>query len=264
MSERNRRAGEPGARGADQVSEIALADAKEEAIDVLAECFARDRLTVEDFERRVGIVHASRSMPELAQAVAGIRTSVPAPAEGTGSASVEALQRMTPDVPASRVRDSDRTLAVFGEANRAGRWIPARDNTFVAAMGSAVVDLRDAQLGPGECRIKAVTFLGSIEVLVPPGLQVECAGSAIFGSFGDSPGERSPPLDPDAPVVRIVGLAVLGSVEVARRRPGESKRQTRRRLRREAKEAERAGRREAKEAKRTRRVQRREARRRLR
>ena len=220
--------------------EITLADAKEESIDVLAECFARDMLTVEDFERRVSIVHAAATMPELAKAVDGIRTGETAAPHAPGSASVQALQRMTPDVPAGRVRASDRAVALFGETKRVGRWIPARQNTVVAALGSAVIDLREALLGPGECRIQAVAFMGSVEVLVPPGLHVQCAGSAILGSFGEQPGDLSAPLDPDAPLVRIDGLAVLGSVEVERRRPGESKRQARRRLKREKKEARRA------------------------
>ena len=147
---------------------------------------------------------------------------------------------MTPDVAAGRVRASDRAVALFGETKRVGRWIPARQNTFVAALGSAVIDLREALLGPGECRIQAIAFMGSVEILVPPGLHVQCAGSAILGSFGEQPGDGSATLDADAPMVRIDGLAVLGSVEVNCRRPGESKKQARRRLKREKKDARRA------------------------
>lgn len=236
-----KRRGGAGAGSEPADPETALADAREESIDVLAECFARDMLTVEDFERRVSIVHRAGSMAELAKAVDGIRTGVGAPGRTARSTSVEALQRMTPDVSAGRVRASDRAIALFGETKRVGRWIPARRNTFVAAMGSAVVDLREAMLGPGECRIQAMTFMGSVEILVPPGLHVECAGSAILGSFGEQPGDTPIVLDPDAPVVRVDGLAVLGSVEVECRLPGESKKQARRRLRREKKEARRAG-----------------------
>ncbi len=240
MSARKRGGGAGGGPESAPDPGTALAEAKEESIDVLAECFARDMLTVSDFERRVSIVHAAASMPELAKAVDGIRTGGPADPQAPRSTSVEALQRMTPDVPAGRVRPSDRAIALFGETKRVGRWIPARQNTFVAALGSAVIDLREALLGPGECRIQAFAFMGSVEILVPPGLHVQCAGSAILGSFGEQPGDRSIPLDVDAPVVRIDGLAVLGSVEVHCRRPGESKKQARRRLRREKRQARRA------------------------
>ncbi|MXX35535.1 MAG: hypothetical protein F4107_04910 [Gemmatimonadetes bacterium] len=240
MSARKRSGGAVGRPGSAPDPETALAEAKEESIDVLAECFARDLLTVEDFERRVSIVHAAASMPQLAKAVDGIRTGGPAVPQVPERASVEALQRMTPDVPAGRVRANDRAIALFGETKRVGRWIPARQNTFVAALGTAVIDLREAMLGPGECRIQAITFMGSVEILVPPGLHVQCAGSAILGSFGEQPGDPSTMIELDAPVVRIDGLAVLGSVEVHCRRPGESKKQAKRRLKLEKKEARRA------------------------
>ena len=36
--------------------------AKSRAVDLLAESFARDQLTMEDFERRVSLVHGAKSM----------------------------------------------------------------------------------------------------------------------------------------------------------------------------------------------------------
>ena len=239
MSRRKRGADQAGGAPASRDPGAALAAAKEDSIDVLAECFARDMLTVHDFERRVSIVHAAKTMPELAQAVDGIPTKDADVAQAPRSRSVEALQRLTPDVPAGRVRDSDRAIALFGEAKRAGRWIPARQNTYVAALGSVEVDLREALLGPGECRVHAFSLLGSVEVLVPPGLHVECAGSAVLGSFGEQRGDDPYPMDAHAPVVRIDGLAVLGSVEVHFRHPGESKKQAKRRRKRETKDARR-------------------------
>ena len=234
--------------GSAPAQEVTLADAKEETIDVLAECFARDILTVEDFERRVSIVHAAGTMPELGEAVTGLGTRGARAPQGEQRASVEALQRLTPDVPASRVRAFDRAVAVFGEAKRLGRWIPARQNTVVAVAGSVVIDLRDALLGPGRCTFSVATFMGSVEIVVPPGLYVECAGSAVLGSFELQREDRPVPLDPDAPVLRIDGCAVLGSVEVESRRPGESKKDARRRHRWEKKEARRSSRWEKKEA----------------
>lgn len=252
-----------------------LAEAKEEAIDVLAECFAHDLMPVEDFERRVSIVHAAASMPELSEAVEGIRTRGGGAAEGGQRAKVEALQRMRPDVPAGRVRPSDRAIAVLGSTKRAGNWVPARRNSVVSVLGSTTLDLREALLGPGECTFSVAAFLGSVEIIVPPGLHVECAGSAVLGSFGEEMRrDLRATLDPDAPRVRIEGIAVLGSVEIEYRRSGESKRQARRRLRTEARENKRLGkiekresrrrlRREAKEDRRLSRIVKREARRRL-
>ena len=208
---------------------IALSAAREKAIDLLSECFAQDLLTLDDFERRVTLAHGARTMTELGSALSGLRTGARTAGAGKDGG-LATLPRLSPDVPPARVRRADRAIAVFGETKRAGAWVPARRNTAVAVMGSVEIDLREALLGPGESSFTAVTVMGSVEIIVPPGLQVECAGSALFGAFEH--GEPSLGLTTaDAPVVRIDGFAIFGSVEVEVRHAGESKRQARRRRR---------------------------------
>jgi hypothetical protein len=58
-----------------------------------------------------------------------------------------------------------------------------------------------------------VPILGSIEVVVPPGLAVEVHGSGILGSFESMSRAPGTP-DPERPVLRVRGVALLGSVEV--------------------------------------------------
>ncbi len=56
---------------------------------------------------------------------------------------------------------------------------------------------------------------------MPPHLQVECDGVAILGLFEGmdrSAGERG---HPDAPLLRITGVAVMGALEISTRLPGE-------------------------------------------
>jgi len=54
---------------------------------------------------------------------------------------------------------------------------------------------------------------GSIEIIVPPNLAVESAGASILGSFeGIQRVPRDP--DPDLPILRVQGRAILGSIEV--------------------------------------------------
>ena len=216
---------------------IALPDAKEKAIDVLSECFAQDLVTLEDFERRVSLAHNARTMTDLGSSLSGIRT--PGRPSGTGQeGSPTTLPRLASDLSPARIRPTDRAVAVFSETKRVGRWIPAQQNTVVAVMGSVEIDLREALLGPGESSFSVVTVMGSVEVIVPPNLHVECSGSAVLGSFEQH--DPSPVLGgPDAPSIRIDGVAFLGSVDVEFRRIGESKREARRRRRREKKERRR-------------------------
>lgn len=210
-------------REEDVGDEDALAAAREETITLLSECFARDVLTVEDFERRAGLVHGARSMEELGAAIEGIRTGGSiAPPRGAADL-----------VPAGEDDRADYAIAVFGETKRVGKWVPARRTTTVAVAGSVVVDLREAALGPGQTVISAFTFMGAVEVIVPPGVTLQCSGSSIFGAFEQSPEFAPATTVPGAPQLRVDGFAVFGSVEVERRLPGESKRDARRRRRRE-------------------------------
>lgn len=268
-----KRPGGPRSRARPRDGDAASEAAKSRAIDILSECFAQDLLDIEDFERRADLVHRAEAAADLEEAVRGLplpggpapvhAAAPPAPGDhqpvpavhstpGTQpvplpTGSVDAPAPVATGAPAptpagatppGRIRDHDRSVAVFGETKRQGKWVPARRTTLVTFMGSAVVDLREALLAPGEYAVQAVAAFGSVEVIVPPGMDVECNGSAVFGTFE----QRDPtPAVPRSggPVVRVDGFAVFGSVEVIVRYPGESKGEARRRKRLEKKQRRR-------------------------
>lgn len=209
-------------------------------MDLLAESFAQDQMTMEEFERRVGLVQGAESMRELKEALGnptGTGGSRPPPSLPLDNSALP-LDNSPRPVPPARIRESDRSLAIFGETKRTGRWMPARSTQVVSVLGSAVIDLREATLLAGEYALTAWCVLGSVEVIVPPGVAIECRGSAVMGSFEQlgSASSDMPVGAGTATVVRLDGLSVLGSVEVAVRYAGESKREARRRRRIEKKE----------------------------
>lgn len=232
MKKKNGRDG-PGGK---PVKVLEVDEARERAIDLLSECFARDMLTVEDFEERVAVAHAAGSMAELGEAIEGLGSAGLATSGGEGLA--EKAPARAPAAAFSEVRPTDRSVAVFGETKRAGHWVPARRNTVVAVMGSASIDLREARLGPGATTITAVTFMGSIEILVPPGLHVQCGGSAVFGTFEHKDSSPVPVAAGDA-MVRVEGYSVFGGVEIETRHVGESRKEAKRRRRLERKRRKR-------------------------
>ena len=121
-------------------------------------------------------------------------------------------------------------MAALGGVNRAGRWIPARQNYAVAVMGGMVLDFREALLPPGETEVWVFTVMGGAEIIVPPGLSVESDGIAILGGFEHREDATVDP-DPLTPVFRIKGLSIMGGVEVSIRYPGETPRDAKRRRR---------------------------------
>ncbi len=218
----------------------ALAGLREESIEVLTECFARDVIAIDDFERRTGQVHGARSIADLQAALDGIPTASPSAHPQPHTAATPAHPGLPARLatPPAQVPSSERSVAIFGETRREGVWIPARRNTAVAVMGSAVLDLREARLGEERTVIAALTLMGSVEVIVPPDVHVECNGSAVFGGF-EQRREVNERIVPGAPVVRVEGWAILGSVEVERRLVGESRREAKRRRKRTKRERKR-------------------------
>ncbi|MCJ7628703.1 MAG: DUF1707 domain-containing protein [Longimicrobiales bacterium] len=213
-----------------------LGPTRQQAIDALCEHFANDVLSVEEFERRVDRAHKAESLDEIRKLLADLPSGdLPIRREDVAATAVERAQA---SVPASRVKERGLMVAALGGVERKGRWIPARQNYAVAVMGGVVLDFREALLPPGVTEVWIFTVMGGAEVIVPPGLTVESDGVAILGGFEHTEDSVLSP-DPDAPILRVRGLAIMGGVEVSIRYPGETPREAKRRHRFAKKEQKR-------------------------
>ncbi len=138
--------------------------------------------------------------------------------------SVQELQGILADLPAeseSRLRVTHEKqvvpprsvlAAVMGGHVRKGSWVVPRHLKVVAIMGGAELDLRSAVLSSGVTEIEVFVLMGGVEIYVPPGVRVESMGIAVMGGFESSAGDASA-TDPDQPVLRISGFAVMGGVD---------------------------------------------------
>jgi hypothetical protein len=206
---------------------------RQKTIDALCEHFANDALSVEEFERRVDLAHKAGSNEELEGLLADLTPAgLPSPREPGGSLILDSFPASVPD---SRVKEKGFMVAALGGVERKGRWIPARQNYAFALMGGLALDFREALLPPGETEVWIFTALGGAEVIVPPGLAVDTDGVAILGSFGHAD-DATPIHDPNAPLLRIRGISLLGGVEVKVRHAGETEKDAKRRRRFERKE----------------------------
>lgn len=113
-------------------------------------------------------------------------------------------------------------VSIFGDNRKTGRWmVPERFRVF-SVFGSAKVDLREAVLQHPVTVIEALAVFAEIQIIVPPGVIVECDGDALLGAFTVSENKRSrrtPPPPLGGPVVRVEGSAYLASVTVKVRPP---------------------------------------------
>lgn len=204
-----------------------LGGTRQQAIDALCEHFANDVLSVEEFEKRVDLAHRAESSDELRKLLQDLPTGdLPIRRE---EVSPTHPPRAEATIPSSRVKERGLMVAALGGVERTGRWIPARTSYAIAVMGGLSLDFREALLPPGETEVWIFTLMGGAEVIVPPGLTVESDGIAIMGGF-EHREDSSITDDPNAPILRLKGFALMGGVEVSIRYPGESPRDAKRRL----------------------------------
>lgn len=209
-----------------------LGEARQATIDSLCEHFANDALPIEEFERRVEVAHRAASVGELEQLLGDLpRGDLPA-VRKAGTAPVP----RRPPVVATHERDQGFVVAVMGGATRRGRWTPARTTYAFALMGGTELDFREAALPLGVTHVQVLAVMGGADIIVPPGVNVECHGIGIMGGFDDVGGQD---YDPAAPTLRIAGMAVMGGVDITVRYAGESARDARRRRKAEARERRR-------------------------
>jgi hypothetical protein len=116
-------------------------------------------------------------------------------------------------VPSEMVPAARGVTAFLSAQVRAGDWILPRLFRAVSVWGDVQIDLTSARFGAGTSRIELMVIMGSVTILVPPDVRVDCDGDAIIASF-EMQGQKWSTPAPNAPLIHVTGTAFLGSVEV--------------------------------------------------
>ena len=109
------------------------------------------------------------------------------------------------------------SFAVMSETRRSGVWRVEDSHSAFAFMGSVVLDLREAVLTQHETCINASAVMAGVEILVPPHVLVIVEGVGVMGEYAESRSKVAADTGPDSPVVRVRGVALMGSVTVKRK-----------------------------------------------
>lgn len=204
--------------------ELRASDAdRERVVDRLRDAVAEGRLDMEEFEERLDAAYRSRTYAELEPltrdlpALGATAPIAAAPVAPVGLTKVVPVGSETP-WPARIVGGGGAAggpamaVAVMSGFQRKGNWtVPARFHA-VAFWGGGELDLREASFAEREVVINCVAIMGGIQIIVPPGVELDVRGIGVMGGFDqtDSPG----PVEPGAPRVVVTGLAFWGGVEV--------------------------------------------------
>jgi predicted membrane protein len=108
---------------------------------------------------------------------------------------------------------SESTFALFGGTRVTDRSEHLQRCDATAIAGSVTLDLREARIDE-TATVEAFALMGGVDVLVPHGWRVAINGTPILGGFDDKT-RGDGYLPPNAPVLKIDGLAILGGVTVA-------------------------------------------------
>jgi Domain of unknown function (DUF1707)/Cell wall-active antibiotics response 4TMS YvqF len=169
---------------------------RHQAIEELRRHAGEGRLTLEELTQRIESAYASQTRDELETITADLP-------QDTGA------QDSSP-----RRRPTTRTLVLFGDVERKGRWRLASHSRVVVGFGNADIDLRNAQIDGNEVTITAYIAFGNVDFYVPEGIDVDHGGLAIFGARGDHGAEVTP--SPDAPLVRVRVYTLFGNSDLWR------------------------------------------------
>jgi hypothetical protein len=191
---------------------------RDRVADQLREALAEGRLNAEEHAERLDAVYQAKTYAELAPIVHDLpATGGIGPPEGPPGASASGGPIVRDDLPPPHA-GTPNIVAIFGGASRSGRWLVEPATNVVAVFGGIELDLRQAVLTRREVTINVVAIMSGVNLTVPPGVRVVNSVAAILGDVSVPPEET---IDPDAPVIRLTGFALLSGVSVRRRATGD-------------------------------------------
>ena len=188
--------------------QLRISDADRHLVTELLRDAAGDgRLDLDELEERLELTWAAKTYADLVPITLDLQAGAGTPQAGTPA------RRTPPQVPAV---GHDSSTAIMADCKRQGVWSVPERHTAFALMGSVLIDLRQAQLAGHETTINANAIMGEVKVIVPADMHVVVDGTPIMGDFSHGKDKTPAELGPDSPVVRVRGIALMGSVTVQR------------------------------------------------
>jgi Domain of unknown function (DUF1707) len=168
---------------------VRVSDAdRERTVGSLREHLVQGRLSMEEFTQRMSAAYAAATSTELA-----------------------ALERDLPAATAPVARPHRATgflASIFGSTKRSGSFRVRPHIVCFTLFGSITLDLRGALLEGDVVNVHALTLFGSLDVIVPEGVEVDLSGLAVFGSKA---ARGTGLIRSGSPLVRVSTLVVFGS-----------------------------------------------------
>lgn len=174
--------------------------------DILREAAGEGRIDLDELDERLEATYAAKTYADL------VPITVDLPAHPT---SREAVSRASGPPTARQV---ERHFAIMGGVDRHGVWAVPEQLVVMALMGGANLDFRQARFPGREVVVTVNAIMGGAEIIVNPRTHVIVEGIGIMGGYSGPHGTVPEELDADSPVLRVRGFALMGGVNVRRKR----------------------------------------------
>lgn len=176
---------------------------------VLGDALTEGRLTPEEHTERMGVVLNAKTLGELAEVTEDL------PEAGQGVPGVHAESMYSSAAARELARSSqgrENIVAVFGGAQRKGRWLAEPRTNISLFCGGVELDFRDAVMAQREITVQCALMCGGVQLIVPRGVRVTNHVTSIMG--GTSLNNADAVTGPNPPTIHLTGTCLMGGIHV--------------------------------------------------
>jgi hypothetical protein len=185
------------------LSVVPVGVVRERVIQTLTNAFANDLISVTELEDRLEKAYRATTAEEAMALVAGLPTASP-------DASAIVASRDASAIPPHR----ERFLSILSSQARRGVWTVPREMHVTGVLSDTTIDLTNATLPSDIIDLRLRVVFANMTIVVPPGLRVVNRVGALMASVESDASLDLAEMKPGAPVVRISGHCVFGSLAI--------------------------------------------------
>ena len=188
---------------------------KEETISTLMRAYEDGELTLEEYDERLVLAMDANKQQELDVLTIEFKEKLAVvekpnePSEEVGSETTE-LANPVPRTTVLAAPTNSQT-AIFGLVKKEGPWILSPHMESKAVFGAVQLDFREAEWVEPHAVLECKAIFGSIVIIVPSGVSVDCKGVGILGRFANRNNTKATNANYR---LTISGTAVFGSIEI--------------------------------------------------
>lgn len=179
---------------------------REQTVDQLIMNYGHGRLSREAFERRLDQALDAKSTEQLVELTRDL--DLKADRDYTAQKKAELGIRVEPEAAAEEI---EHMINIFGGTTRRGSWDVPSEIKLINVFGGCELDFSNARFTAKTTRIMMFCMFGGASFRVHEGMRVKSKAICIFGGVDNRAGA---PMDPDAPMLIIEGIALFGGADI--------------------------------------------------